>query len=520
MEYQKQSAPKVLPFNALTQYEDIRARANRSDGPQTFSPTLFPSEHGFGRLGMAGQLGQRWTGIDKFFYTLVMGVVDDPDFALKKDPRIYDRMLRDPQIYYCLQVRKAAVIGLEWQAAPAVGMEDDPTAKKTAEECTIRLQKIPRFNELLDNILDATLAGLSVNELCWSVDEEGHYHVSRHFPVNKDRVKFDPEGRVRLLCPANAIAGIEVPQYKFISHVYNTTDGSWTKPEDFGYSFFGRGLADTPLYHYFYFKIQCLQYLLKSLERYGNPFILLFTPSQNELFARKLSSVMQALRNDSVVSIPGKKGEVDVEVVRAMAGQNVFLLFLEYVDRLFTRAILGQELMTEMPGQGSYAAAQVHESVFARLVAYDRSLVEDTLTGTLVTYDMQLNAPTLKKKYYPRFTFKVSDVSSAGAFLEIAQKAVDLGLPVPVAQIRQLTGLAAPNVGELAVTPMGIVPYTEKLFAQMVQMKAQLLQQQMQQPQQPGGNGNGKQPSKTGVKSKTEAKTGAKNRFAESEETG
>jgi len=403
--------------------------------------------HGF-YLQNPNFLFERYAGVDKLFHTLVKNVVEDPDFALKKDPKVYERMLRDPQIYYCLGVRKSAVSSLEWHIAPPEGMEQDEMARRIANECNKRLKRAPRFEELIDNIMDALLPGVSVNEIVWTYDKDKDlYIVKDHFPVNKDRILFDKDGRLKLKQPGKW-QGEYVPPYKFIVHVVNLADGSWQKPHTIGYSYYGRGLADTPLYHYFYFKMMALRYYMKAMERNASPVKIFYSGAQNTLMAKKMASILTALQNDSVVGIPGKKGDMAVDILRLVGQPALFTSFIEYIDKLITRTILFQELMTEMPAVGSYAAARVHASVFARISALDRKKVEETLTRTLVRWDIQLNYPQLKEDYYPRFRFKESATLDTAAFLQTVQMALDLGLDVSEAQVRAATGLRAPGPGE------------------------------------------------------------------------
>jgi len=431
-------------------YQAIRAkyRSGVGEGGGFANRAPITDRHGF-MLNRGGSLGERFAGLDKLFYTLIQGVVEDPDYAVKKDSKIYERMLRDPQIYYCLMVRKAAVSSLPWIIKPKMTMSQDASAKQFAKSAEERIKQIPRFSELVDNMMDSILPGLSVNELIWKVGSKGHYIVDNHFPVNKDRVKFNKKGDLYLLSPNSPTAGMKVPPYKFICHTFNTTDGSWVKPETAGYAFYGRGLADTPLYHYFHFKMMALKYFLKSLERYGMPFKIIYTGAQNTALADKMSEIMLALKNDAVVSVPGKKGDVNVEIDHAKsAKENMFLNFIEYVDKLITKSILGQELMTEMPGVGSYAAASIHKSVFALLNARDRDKIKDVLNRTLLTYDAQLNTPNLAEEYRPVFDFRRSPVEETDTFLNTVKMAMELGLATSEAQVREYTGLREPMPGE------------------------------------------------------------------------
>jgi len=438
----------------LKNYQQIRARFKRlADGVYGGNTVPITDPRGV-YLFRDNYLTERVAGLDKLFYTLIRGIVEDPDYAVKKDARIYERMLRDPQIFYCLTVRKAAISSLPWVVKPKPQLAQDEMAKSIAKACERRLKQIPRFSELVDNIMDALLPGMSLNELVWKVTPQGDYVVKEHFPVNKDRIKFDKKGNVRLLSPSAPTYGRPVPPYKFIRHTFNTVDGSWKKPETAGYTFYGRGLADTPLYHYFHFKMVALKYAMKEMERYGMPFKILYTGPQNTELAERLHEIMLALKNDAVVSIPGKKGEVNVDIAKVGGSHNIFITFIDYIDRLITKTILGQELMTEMPSVGSYAAAQVHRSVFGLINTRDRMLLKDTLNRTLLTYDAQLNTPNLAEEYIPVFDFKHSAAEDTTSFLQTVAMARELGLTISEEQVREFTGLRAPVEGEKIIPPL------------------------------------------------------------------
>ena len=446
----------MQPIQPVTEnYSNIRAaykaRAGGGGGGRPAGASL--SQPGFFQTQPGNFLTERYAGLDKLFYQLVMGIVEDPDFAVQKDSKIYEKMLRDPQIYYCLYVRKAAVSSLPWILRTAVGLEQDKMAMSLVKKAEARLRKIPRWTELMDNIQDAFLPGLSVNELVWKMGNQGEYVVKDHFPVNKDRVKFDKDGRMYLLQPASPTTGVLCPPYKFIKHLFNVTDGSWKRPETGGYTYYGRGLADTPLYHYFYFKMMALKFMLKELERYGIPSKIIYTGPQNAQLADKLTDIMVALKNDAVVMIPGKYGEVRVDVVKTTRSGNMFVLFVNYIDSLITKTILGQELMTEMPGVGSYAAAAVHKSVFGIINEQDRTLVRDTINRTLIRYDAQLNTPNIKDEYIPVFDFKKSPIEDPTSFLLTVESALKMGVTVAESQFREYTGLREPLQGEKSLQP-------------------------------------------------------------------
>jgi len=445
------AALEASPTPVLDKYDENRngflqrSQPRSNNYPRLTQKGLFQSDP----FNSAIELTTRTAGFDTLFHTLLQGVVEDPDYAFQKDSRVYERMRRDPQIFYCLDIRKAATKGLPWLIKPPRGFENDPEAIDAAATCERRMRKIPKFTTLLDNILDALLPGLSVNELVWEVNDQGEYIVKEHYPVNKDRVKFDAKGNLRLLKPSSPTIGAPVPNYKFIAHAFGMADGSWHRPERAGYIYFGRGLADTPLYHYFYFKVSGLKYFLQALEKYGNPAKILYTGPQNAALATKLQSIMMALRNDSVAVIPGNRTEIGVETYKPPNGAAMFKIFLEYIDRLITRVILGQELMTEQTGnQGSRALGQVHKSVFGWLVEADKNAIAATLTDTLLKYDAILNLSKLPEEKYPIFSFPSAALEDAAQFLATVRTASQMGIQISKSQVLEATGLKEPENDE------------------------------------------------------------------------
>lgn len=459
----------------LTQFDSVRTKYRNRVNQTTVAHTPLSNTHGFFRSDPFNQLTERYAGFDKLFLTLINDVVEDPDYALRKDPKVYRRMLRDPQIYYCLEVRKAATTSLPWHVIPPKSVATDPKALELAAVTQQRLDRIPRFTELLCNMLDAILPGLSVNELVWEYDQESDaYIVKEHFPINKDRFRFDSKGNLRLLQPKAAVIGLPVPGHKFIAHTFNISDGSWARPEEAGYVYYGKGLADTPLYHYFYFKITALRLLLRSLERFSDPQRIFYTGGPNAALVARLDSILASIQNDSVVGIPGTKADTPVDTIKHNGGGALlYLRFLEYLDKLFTRAVLGQELMTEIPasGSGSFALGAVHKSVFATLAQQDKELLEDTLNRTLMKFDADLNAPAVPYAQRPRFRFKKGALEDAAGFLATVNSALSLGLDISEAQVRELTGLKKPALDE------------EVIKGQDPELRQQLQIASLQQPQ-------------------------------------
>jgi phage gp29-like protein len=193
--------------------------------------------------------------------------------------------------------------------------------------------------------------------------------------------------------------------------------------------------------------------MMRALERHGLPFKIYYTGNDADaVLSKKLDTILAALQNDSVVGIPGKKGDTDVDVIRTPSAINHFIEFIKYVDTLITRTILGQELMTEMPGGvNNGAAASVQRTVFGEISSIDRQQLAETITSTILEYDRVLNYPNLDVRYKPKFQFRSPLAADATQFLTTVQAAINLGLDVSEEQIREATALRQPANHETVV---------------------------------------------------------------------
>jgi len=396
-------------------------------------------------------LEERYAGIDRLFSTYMMGIVADPDFAKRKDPRIYQRMLRDPVIYSALLVRQLTTAALPWDVE---SVDESEEANQLALGYKQRLSQCRRLSETFQNMLEAILYGLSVIELMWKYTKIG-YVVERTYPVMKDRFTFTVNGELRLKTPSYPIRGVSLPFGKFIPHTHDIQDASFDKPDDAGYCFYGMGLADR-LYHIFYFKMTAIRMWLKFLERHGSPFKIAYVREGGTAYD-SMKEILLALQNDTSIAIPGMKGE-DVEIETSRSGGGGAMTFAgfvsDYCDELITRAILGQTMVTSVPKVGSYALGQVQESVLSRIVNFDKSGIEDTWNYYHVSYDMRFNVPNAPEELYPKLTFRYREPLDVEMYLRVADGVRSMGLPISEQDVREATGFRTPTKGEAIIAPI------------------------------------------------------------------
>src|ERR1019366_5362491 len=83
---------------------------------------------------------------------------------------------------------------------------------------------------------------------------------------------------------------------------------------------------------------------------------------------RQASQVFANIHNDSVVTLPGKKGQIyEVDVVPMDANADQFITVIQHFDRAMLRAMLIPALIfSSGDGSGSFALGHEHANTWAR----------------------------------------------------------------------------------------------------------------------------------------------------------
>lgn len=179
------------------------------------------------------------------------------------------------------------------------------------------------------------------------------------------------------------------------------------------------------------------------------------------------------------------KGGFDLETLKSdgMTGWENFSKRIETIDTSMAVCVLGQNLTTEIKGQGSRAAAQVHENIRADVLKADceieDNMVESQILGPWVRYNWSDEASRLGvdwRELVPEIRHVVDPP---------ANKVEDSTALYTVAQAAQLFS-QMPDVDVRAVLDQQGVPLREK----------ELIEQQMlpvdpsvnERPRAPGGN--------------------------------
>lgn len=336
---------------------------------------------------------------------------------------IYDEIERDCHAFAVIQKRKFALVGRDWHIDAA---SDDPADQRAADRVRDALNGI-QFDRACVDLLDAILKGYSVGEIMWGV--KGDMVVPLDILArDQRRFVFDVQGRPRLLCWANLITGIDLPDRKFIVHRFGAKDGN---P-------YGLGLG-TRLFWPVWFKRQGLQFWLTFADKFGNPTpIGKYPPGASPDQKDALLNILQAISNDTGIALPEGLSIDLLEAKRSGGANGIYDSLLKYLDDEVEKTVLGstQTTSSRSGGLGSQVSA-IQNEVRLELVRADGGMLAATLNDTLIRWLVEMNDPGANP---PRIYWDVEESEDlklrADRDLELAQ----MGFKLTEDAVREVYG--------------------------------------------------------------------------------
>jgi hypothetical protein len=313
------------------------------------------------------------------------------------------------------------------------------------------------FYESLKDLLSACWAGFSVQEQCWANTDHG-FIIERLAPLPPASVLFEVDrvGRLtkdgilqyqRAWTPGLLGAGIygsgfvgtsfpgigrpdplakigdlpfplrtanqmqflsiRIPVQKCIHFAFNA-QGKFGSP-------YGRSLLRRA-YNHWIMKNAFLQMLSTALDRKGTPILVVFadpnttiidqakiSPGQNVRgnasvgisAERAALNAFSNIHNDSVVVLPGKKGQAfEVDPVQVQANTAEFIQAIDNCDKGILRAMLVPSLIfSGGDGSGSYSLGQEHSRTFEKILDGMLTGVNQVLVDQMIKRLIMYNFP-------------------------------------------------------------------------------------------------------------------------------
>lgn len=290
------------------------------------------------------------------------------------DYKVYTALLRDSQLFACLQQRIAKLIACETIIDAASDSDIDVAA---ADFLRNMLNEIG-WDAVCERMLYAIFFGFSIAEIQWAY-RDGHHTIDQIDVRSQERFRFDTDLKPRLITSQNW-QGDELPDRKF----WTLTFGGHRSDEPYGL-----GLAHQ-LYWLVYFKRNGMKSWLKFLDRFGHPLPLVkYGANATDEQKQQALEIALSLAEDSAAAAP--EGLVFELVETARSGTADYTELIALLDSGISKIILSQTMTTD--SGSSRSQAEVHGSVADAIVKSDADLLCESFNRTIGTWVTELNFP-------------------------------------------------------------------------------------------------------------------------------
>ena len=360
--------------------------------------------------------------------------IANPDPILKKTKagiekgiELFSEMKRDAHISAALQSRKRSVLKYDFAILPASDKQVDKTNAEFLQE---EIKKI--YYNLAGYILDGIPMGVSFTEVMYKITD-----LVRIAGIKKRKQKrftFDSEGNPRLKTSAN-YDGEEVPDNKIIVATYEEEDDNK----------YGEAVLSNCFWPW-WFKKHGVLFYANYLERFGQPLIVGKYPTGTKKEKREeLFEAVEAIQTDFAVTIP--EGFV-IELIEAATkgATDSYGLFLEYMGRQLSKAILSSTLMIDEAQHGTRAQAVVHKEGSAEVIEADIRFLEMEINQTVLKWLTEWNFNTDK---VPEISILYKNDEATKEDMEkLKIISVDIGAPIPFEYVLEKNKIPIPVDGD------------------------------------------------------------------------
>lgn len=344
----------------------------------------------------------------------------------------------------------AAVVGTRRRQVSQLPITVTPASNNAADRLAADLvsEAVRDIADDVFDLLDGLSKGYAVSEIIWQRD--GRYWQPilrhwdpRHFTVDEMTTSASQERQMRRLHNGQQL---ELEPDKWVVHLPRVRSGTALRA----------GLARSACWIYLFGQFG-LRDWVSFIEGYGQPVRLgRYQPGATEADIQTLLEAVTNIGGDAAAVIPAS---MQVEFITAKeAGQGgVHLPLLDYLDKAVSKLVLGQTGTTEIEG-GSLAAARVHDGVRADIERADARQIVRTLRRDLVLPMTRVNVAGATP---PLLSMGRPDEIDIDAARANAKLLYDLGVPLSVAQLREVTGLVAPTSEEDTLVTRPAAPEPE-----------------------------------------------------------
>jgi phage gp29-like protein len=390
----------------------------------------------------------------------------DPDWALAQDADVWEKFQRDPVIAHAMAQRLHSVTAVDPSVQP--GGKDD--ASKRAADW---------FEDWLGQISNLTQARYQTAKSIFVARTYGYvggerkeaeiggvrdrWWVSSHIEdADRRRFQFVPvktrmEGEIQ-----RTKYSVDVQMWSNDSHDWITIPSEhmrrfivFTYDDEEARLGYGRGLM-AALYLPFFAKTTIQREGLDGLQRWAKG-IPVVTMKSRVGSTDKTNAAQRQKWLDTILKMNASGGivmeEGDTLDLKFPSGEgaNAALAWIESLNREMTQAILGSVLPTGGGADvGSNARAETEAESSQILIQYDRKILDEAYSRTLVDLAYTMNRPQLERAGIwgakrPKLVSVHESRMDPKGFADMAKVISDTGVPIKLDEYYERTGLTMPG---------------------------------------------------------------------------
>lgn len=391
------------------------------------------------------------------------------DEALRDSPQNALAMRRDPVLWGAILQRTRPTAQLSWHITP--DDETNPVEQEAAKLVTYCIERIPRFQKMKMQLLQAIWFGKYAVEVAWEWRMhrgEQKLFVRDFIPINGDKIRYKWDGTPGFLVYPGYPGEKEATDFGFahflttderlqyIIHEHEPDDSDWQEVQLAG-AIHGTGVRGR-LYWFWWLKQQVFGLMMNYLNRFANGLTIFYYNASNPQAKDEAEKAARAQFTNSVLIYPRWTSENPdtnkVERLEVGTASPILLwnLVNDYFDPIMVRYIMGQSLssMTEPTGLGS-GVANLHSETLDEILKYDAIDLQETFQTDLVNVFYAYNAPGVTPG---TFEFEI-DSPNSEELMKYGQILYEWGVPLDEDQAYKISQWGKPKPGGGVITNLG-----------------------------------------------------------------
>jgi phage gp29-like protein len=404
--------------------------------------------------------------------------VYDPDFALAKDPDIWEVVRRDPVVASAIDRRCRNIIR-PWRIEPPKNSrkKEDKLAAAICEEAllSISLFDQARYRMAQSSAVGRVYEYIEGRRVVTSLADtpEMEWWIPTRL-VNIDRRRFHWVAKEEVTGP------LEERRRETHLSMYNSVINRWQDVQpDFRAALieivynntedrvgYGRSLLEAT-YFYHYMKTVTMEKIAQGIDRWANGILIghldslrnASTGKTNEDLRKGMKTLLQNMRSEHIAVF--EKGDELQVVETSGAGHEISMNFIHYLDEGIERLYNGSIMPSGFAeGSGSRARAETESDTSEAFYQFDRSYLDEVLTRDLVGLFWRQNynnlfALGLGIAKMPRFHSEQQKKEDPLMAVQVATQLLQNNVPLVKSEVYHKAGYSVPEPDDEVIEGVG-----------------------------------------------------------------